>query len=281
MRGPESDYDMDEIRCELKRETHDKAVKFARDSLHVLQDVAPVSVVIKTMTDTIHGLAAANKVTSTDIADMIMTIAGDFSKLPDVDTLYLRAFAERFVNEHVNVTCGPWCTQPGNDFRTNTKCHGFINFYTEICPCTPVVNSSSMVNTPLFKGGVFLKQGYEIDKQRTIVEYMGEKMEDVDFAKLRANDPRRKHAIVVGNENRRIVPLTHLGKPEVHNLACRVRDCGKKGNANCQLWEDGKERLWLVALDEKIYGGAELLLQFHDDGISDDESERRDATFEP
>ncbi|KAJ1466080.1 hypothetical protein T484DRAFT_1756936 [Baffinella frigidus] len=270
---------MAKIHEELEGGMTDKIENYAAKAFSVLGDVAPSYIVVKAITSAVSDLSDMSRISTDEIAEILMSVATTLSKRPGVDIVHLRTVVERLINEVINVTCGPFCTQPGVDFRTNETCPGFVSLYVTQCPCIPVDNMASMFDAPLFKKGVYLKEGFEIDPQRTIVEYLGERMEAEEFDDLPVNHPRRKHAVMVGNNNRRIVPLTPCGRPELKNYAARVRDCGKNGTANCQLFEDGKERLWLVSLDNKIYGGSELLMNFHDDGIDDDEDD--DATFKP
>jgi hypothetical protein len=271
---------MPRIHEELEGASADKIELYATKSLSVLGDVAPSYIVVKAISGAISDLSANGRISSDEVVELIMSIASTVSARADVDILQRRTIAERFINETINVTCGPFCTQPGTDFRSNTACPGFISLYMTPCPCTPfsLDEFSSMIDAPLFKGGVFLKSGYVIEPGRTIFEYTGDKMSGDEFDALDASNPRRKHAILVGDKSDRLVPLTPCGRPEIKNYAARVRDAGRTGTPNCQLFEDASERLWLVSLD-KIYGGTELLIDFHDDGIDDEEA--KDATYKP
>ncbi|KAJ1467714.1 hypothetical protein T484DRAFT_1755669 [Baffinella frigidus] len=274
-------HQLDMISKDLKNASADKVEKFTGDAIHIVADVASGAVVVDAIVGAISLLSTSSKLTAAQVSDIVMRTTGILCTRDDVSSPHIHGLVTRIADDYVNVSCGLHCTQPGVNRDNNEPCDGFLCYYMKPCPCKPLENSSSKLVAPLFAGGVYLHASIDVCANNTIIRYDGDIMEGVDFDKLHPKDKRRKHAVKVGDEQRRVVPRMTCDKPHVSNFAARVRDCGKNGTANCQLWEDGREQLWLVALGERIYGGSELLIDFYDDGIEDAAEQTADTNFHP
>jgi hypothetical protein len=141
------------------------------------------------------------------------------------------------------------------------------NDTADVFDTKPLRDPSHFLSTPRATSGVFVRPGMRLKANSTVVEYLGAKTSAKEVDNMRKNDARRKHTIGVGARGYHLVPAMDGRFASRDNFAARVRDCGKGGVANCALVESGDEKLWLVVLDEALFGGRELLLEFADDGL--------------
>ncbi|KAJ1465632.1 hypothetical protein T484DRAFT_1757272 [Baffinella frigidus] len=251
--------------------------------LRLVNKAGTPSAMCEAVVSAFAAMSRKDTVTTSGMSGVVEGLMATIVKREDATPKFLVDFNTKLLNDTVNTDCGPNCTQPGTNTRTNTECDGYWNVTNVKCPCIPLPVASDVLRSPLFTGGVFVKENKgPLPAGGTITRYQGDVIEASEFDELRKGDKRRTHAVQVGNAGRYLVPVLVSGHPVVTNYAARVRDGGST-RSNCFLWEGCNESLWLVAKEKPISAEEELLIDFGEnmsDGLDDNE-ELDDATFVP
>ncbi|KAJ1470498.1 hypothetical protein T484DRAFT_1753850 [Baffinella frigidus] len=271
---------LDKIREEIDGASLGEINCFIKATFNLMLNTGVSSEVLSdTIVDALGSLSLSDSVTKEDLSSIVKGVSVATFKRPDTDHQYMLSMGTNLIDDLVNVDCGPSCMQPGIHPTTGHKCDGYIGFMTVQCPCVPLTVANDSLSSPLFKGGVFLRStAATLSANRTVTRYIGMATSHLEFNSFSKHDKRRKHAIQVGTQGNYIVPDLVNGRPDCKNFAARVRDGGHR--ANCFLWEDRRERVWLVVKERDIAPGEELLIDFNVDA-SDGDDEMKDATFDP